>query len=175
MACSAGSGSTWWRQSQHHTIRRTPAAAALPSVIGGPGWVFPHSALFCGEYRLWARIARLYSCQSAVVEIKIAASVDPLFGDANGRDGAVDMIRRPPTCAVFNRFGRHTDTSARLFLPGRLDCYDLLFPGRRRFPIRRFSPKIGRIGGAALGLRAIGEPPPGFRRILSEQVDLLRR
>jgi hypothetical protein len=34
--CSAGSGSTWYRQSLHQTIRRTRAAAALPSVIGGP-------------------------------------------------------------------------------------------------------------------------------------------
>jgi outer membrane protein assembly factor BamB len=35
-AISAGSGSTWWRQSRHQTIRRTRAAAALPKVIGGP-------------------------------------------------------------------------------------------------------------------------------------------
>jgi hypothetical protein len=39
VACSlsAGSGSTWWPQSRHHTIRRTPAAAELPSVAGAPG------------------------------------------------------------------------------------------------------------------------------------------
>jgi len=37
---SAGSGSTWWPHVWHHTIRRTRAAAALPSVIGGPGGVF---------------------------------------------------------------------------------------------------------------------------------------
>jgi hypothetical protein len=120
------------------------------------------------EHRLGAGVAGLHSCENAVVEIEIAAPIDPLLGDAIGRDGAVDKIRRPPTCAVFNLFGRHTDTSARLFLLGRLDCHNLLFPGRRRFPIRRFSPKIGRIGGAALGLRAISEPPPGFRRMLSE-------
>ena len=35
---SAGSGSTWCWQSRHHTISRTRAAAALPSVIGGPGF-----------------------------------------------------------------------------------------------------------------------------------------
>jgi hypothetical protein len=38
-AISAGSGSTWWLHSRHHTISRTPAAAPLPSVIG-PGWDF---------------------------------------------------------------------------------------------------------------------------------------
>jgi hypothetical protein len=36
-AVSAGSGSTWWRQSREHTISRTRAAAAFPRVIGGPG------------------------------------------------------------------------------------------------------------------------------------------
>jgi hypothetical protein len=34
---SAGSGSTWCRQLLQQTISRTWAAAALPSVIGGPG------------------------------------------------------------------------------------------------------------------------------------------
>jgi len=33
-----GSGSTWCWQALHHTMGRTRAAAALPSVIGGPGW-----------------------------------------------------------------------------------------------------------------------------------------
>jgi hypothetical protein len=36
-ACSAGSGSTCWLHVLHHTMSRTRAAAALPSVIGGPG------------------------------------------------------------------------------------------------------------------------------------------
>jgi hypothetical protein len=36
-AISAGSGSTWWLHALHHTINRTFAFAALPSVIGGPG------------------------------------------------------------------------------------------------------------------------------------------
>ena len=40
LAISVGSGSTRWRQSRHHTISRTPASAAPPSVIGGPGWDF---------------------------------------------------------------------------------------------------------------------------------------
>ena len=35
-AVSTGSGSTWWRQSQHHTINRT-REVALPGVVGGPG------------------------------------------------------------------------------------------------------------------------------------------
>jgi len=34
---AAESGSTWWPQALHHTISRTFAFAALPSVIGGPG------------------------------------------------------------------------------------------------------------------------------------------
>jgi hypothetical protein len=33
----------WW-QALHHTISRTCAAAALPSVIGNPGGVFMSSA-----------------------------------------------------------------------------------------------------------------------------------
>jgi hypothetical protein len=37
---SAGSGSTWWLHALHHTMSRTRAAAALPSVIGGPGGDF---------------------------------------------------------------------------------------------------------------------------------------
>src|SRR5215471_3561735 len=36
-AISAGSGSTWWRQSLHHTMSRKCAFAVLPSVAGGPG------------------------------------------------------------------------------------------------------------------------------------------
>jgi hypothetical protein len=35
-AFSAGSGSARWPQSWHQTGKRTWAAAALPSVIGGP-------------------------------------------------------------------------------------------------------------------------------------------
>jgi len=38
-AISAGSGSTWCLQALHHTMMRTWFAAALPSVIGGPGSV----------------------------------------------------------------------------------------------------------------------------------------
>jgi len=37
---SSGSGSTWWPQPLHHTMSLTCAAAALPSVIGGPGGDF---------------------------------------------------------------------------------------------------------------------------------------
>jgi hypothetical protein len=40
LASSAGSGSTWWLHALHHTMSRTRAAAALPSVIGGPGCDF---------------------------------------------------------------------------------------------------------------------------------------
>jgi hypothetical protein len=36
-AISAASGSTWWSHAFHHTISRTRAAPAFPSVIGGPG------------------------------------------------------------------------------------------------------------------------------------------
>jgi hypothetical protein len=36
-AISAASGSTRWPRALHHTISRTRAAAAFPSVIGGPG------------------------------------------------------------------------------------------------------------------------------------------
>jgi hypothetical protein len=36
-AISAGSGSTLWRQSLHHTMNRKCAFAVLPSVAGGPG------------------------------------------------------------------------------------------------------------------------------------------
>jgi hypothetical protein len=39
-AISAGSGSARWPHALHHTISRTRAAAALPSVMGGPGGVF---------------------------------------------------------------------------------------------------------------------------------------
>ena len=42
---SAGSGSTWWPHVLHHTINRTFAFAALPSVIGGPGGDFTGLAL----------------------------------------------------------------------------------------------------------------------------------
>src|SRR6516165_3015823 len=42
---SAGSGSTWWPHALHHTINRTFAFAALPSVIGGPGGDFISLAL----------------------------------------------------------------------------------------------------------------------------------
>jgi len=35
-ATSTGSGSIWWPHALHHTISRTRAAAAFPSVIGGP-------------------------------------------------------------------------------------------------------------------------------------------
>jgi hypothetical protein len=37
-AFSVGSGSTWCWQTLHQTMSRTRAAAALPSVIGGPMW-----------------------------------------------------------------------------------------------------------------------------------------
>ena len=37
LACSAGSGSTWWPQSPHHTMMRTLAAPAALRVIGGLG------------------------------------------------------------------------------------------------------------------------------------------
>jgi hypothetical protein len=43
-AISAGSGSTWWRHILHHTINRTFAIAALPSVMGGPGCDFMRRA-----------------------------------------------------------------------------------------------------------------------------------
>jgi hypothetical protein len=36
-ASCAGSGSTWCWQPRHQAIRHSPAFAALPSVIGGPG------------------------------------------------------------------------------------------------------------------------------------------
>ena len=39
-AISARSGSTWWPHVLHHTINRTFAFAALPSIIGGPGGDF---------------------------------------------------------------------------------------------------------------------------------------
>jgi hypothetical protein len=42
---SAGSGSAWWPHALHHTINRTFAFAALPSVIGGPGGDFMSLAL----------------------------------------------------------------------------------------------------------------------------------
>jgi hypothetical protein len=39
-AISAGSGSIWWLHALHHTMSRTRAAGALPSVIGNPGGDF---------------------------------------------------------------------------------------------------------------------------------------
>jgi hypothetical protein len=62
-ACSAGSGSTWRPQSRHQTIKRTPAAAAPPSVISGPGGdFFRRSALGASSllgYRLrWSILPR---------------------------------------------------------------------------------------------------------------------
>jgi hypothetical protein len=47
-ACSAGPGSTWCWQPRHHTINRTPPAAAAPSVSGGPG-----SDFTCSGCLLW--------------------------------------------------------------------------------------------------------------------------
>jgi hypothetical protein len=44
-AISAASGSTWRRHDLHQTTRRTPAAAALPSDIGGPVYDFMSRAL----------------------------------------------------------------------------------------------------------------------------------
>jgi hypothetical protein len=47
--------------------------------------------------------------------------------------------------------------------------------GRRRFPIGRFSPKIGRIGSATLSFHTISEPRRVSGVILGEQAHLVRR
>jgi hypothetical protein len=57
-AISAGSGSTWWPHALHHTMSRTRAAAALPSVIGNPGGDFNEPRVLIPEIDIW-RVAIL--------------------------------------------------------------------------------------------------------------------
>ena len=54
-----GVGLAWWPQALHQTISRTRAAAALPSVIGGPGAGFIAAVRFPRGSFLWAKFASL--------------------------------------------------------------------------------------------------------------------
>jgi hypothetical protein len=108
-ACSAGSGSIRCPQFRHQTIKPTPAAAALPSVIGGPGGdFFRRSALgassLLGCRLRWSILPQRRGLSHSVGTRASAPALDRSgLGDPAWREQRADELSAATEALLFRR------------------------------------------------------------------------